>query len=167
MKIPSNDKKSDLQFNKAYNKCLRFLTPRIRSIKETKNYLKKKRFSPEIINKTIKKLKREHLLDDKAFACMFVESREKFKPKSKFALSFELRQKGIDDNIIDYVLKDINELESAWSAVRPKLKLWQNQKKDKLKNKIFNYLRNRGFGFEITSEIYGKSCRYIDKMNSD
>ena len=110
----NQDEKTDIQLSKAYNNCLRFLSPRARSVKETIDYLEKKKFTSSTIDKTIQKLLKEHLLDDKIFAGMFVENREKFRPRSKFALSFELKQKGIDEDIIDEAVKDIDELKSSW-----------------------------------------------------
>ena len=67
--------------SKAYNQAIRFLATRARSIMETENNLKKKGFNPELIDQTISRLKQEKLLDDREFADLFVESRERFCPK--------------------------------------------------------------------------------------
>ena len=149
------------QLNKACNICMRLLGPRPRSVKEIQDHLRKKNFMPLIIEKTTKKLLQERLLDDREFAYLFVENREQFRPRSKFALAFELRQKGIHDNIIEDVLKDIDEFKSAWSAVKPKLCIWCNLDNKNFKKKIFNYLRNRGFSYEISLLTYDRCCKYI------
>ncbi len=165
--LKNQNEQPEIQLSKAYNNCLRFLGPRARSIKETKDYLKRKKFASLTINKTINKLLKEKLLDDRSFACLFVENRERFRPRSKFALSFELKQKGVDEIIIDYAVKDIDDLKSAWTAVKPKLCIWQNLEDQKFKKKIFNYLKNRGFSYEISSAIYAKSCRYLNLCEQD
>ncbi len=163
----NHDEQVNIQLNKAYSNCLRFLGSRARSVKETIEYLKKKKFTSATIDKTIQRLLKEHLLDDKIFAEMFVESREKFRPRSKFALSFELKQKGIDRNIIEEAIKDIDELESAWSAVSPKLSLWQNFDRKKIKNKIFSYLKNRGFCYDISAATFKRCSKYIKKLEKE
>ncbi len=163
----NHDEQADIQLSKAYNNCLRFLSPRARSVKEIIDYLKKKKFSSATIDKTIQRLLREHLLDDKIFADMFVENREKFRPRSKFALSFELKQKGIDEHIIDEAVKDIDELKSAWSAVKPKLCLWQNFDSTKFKKKIFGYLKNRGFSYDISAVTCEKCSKYLNRPEKE
>ncbi len=165
MNIPSHNKQYELQLNKAYNNCIRFLVPRPRSIRETKNYLRKKNFPDSIIEKTINKLIKEDLLNDKTFACMFVENREKFRPRSKFALICELKAKGIDENIIDNAIKNIDEMKSAIAAIEPKLRIWQNYSNKDLSKKIFNFLKNRGFSYEISSSVCEQYCMSTDTSN--
>ncbi len=134
---------------KAYNICLRFLAPRPRSVAEMRRHLIKKEISVPVIDETLQKLMEDRLLDDVAFARMFVESRERHKPRSKFALTCELRQKGIKDGIIEMSLEDIDEEASAWNAVQPRLRAWQQLAPEKFKKKLFNYLQYRGFGYEV------------------
>ena len=163
----NHDEQANIQLNKAYNICLKFLGPRARSVKEIIDYLKKKKFTSATIDKTIQRLLEEHLLDDKIFAEMFVENREKFRPRSKFALSFELRQKGIDENIIEEAIKDIDELESAWAAIKPKLCLWQNFDSTKFRKKIFGYLKNRAFSYDISVATCERCSKYIKKTEEE
>ncbi len=162
-----HDEQADIQLSKAYNNCLRFLSPRARSVKEIIDYLKKKKVTSATIDKTIQRLLKEHLLDDKIFADMFVENRERFRPRSKFALSFELKQKGIEQDIIDDAVKDIDELKSAWSAVKPKLSLWQNFDSTKFRKKIFNYLKNRGFSYDISDVTCEKCFKYLNRQEKE
>jgi len=114
-----------------------------------RRYLLKKKIPDPVIDETLRKLLEAKLLDDTAFARMFVESRERHNPRSKFALACELRQKGIKEGIIDICLKGIDEKSSAWNAIQPRLRSWQGLAPDKFKKKLFNYLKYRGFGYEI------------------
>ncbi|MBF0258820.1 MAG: RecX family transcriptional regulator [Desulfamplus sp.] len=119
----------------------------------------KKGFGDEDIQNTLSRLKSENLINDRVFASMFVEQREKFKPKSKFALAFELRQKGIETEIIEASIINIDEYASALSALEPKLKLWQGYDDEKLKKKIISYLKNRGFSYEVSLSTFNHVCR--------
>lgn len=142
---------------KAYNICLRFLAPRPRSVAEMQRHLMKKEISVQVIDETLQKLMENKLLDDVAFARMFVESRERHKPRSRFALTCELRQKGIKGGIIDMSLEDIDEEVSAWNAVQPRLRTWQRLAPEKFKKKLFNYLQYRGFGYETCLTTWDKA----------
>lgn len=142
---------------KAYNICLRFLAPRPRSVGEMRRHLMKKKISVQVIDETLQRLMEDKLVDDVAFARMFVESRERHKPRSRFALTCELRQKGIKEDIIDMSLENIDEEASAWNAVQPRLRTWQKLPPDKFKKKLFNYLQYRGFGYEVCLTTWNRA----------
>jgi regulatory protein len=139
---------------RAYNQALIYLTPRARSIMETRNNLKKKGFSPQIIDETISKLTGHDLLNDREFAALFVEGRERFRPKSRFALGYELKQKGISDTIIEQALADVDDSNAALRAVKTKTKRWRNLDTSTLKKKMMAFLRNRGFSYEVSNSTY-------------
>lgn len=155
---------STKEISKAYQSCIRYLASRARSVHEIRLYLEKKGFDEQVIQNTIAKLENDNLLNDPEFASMFVEQRERFRPKSKFALAFELRKKGIDAEIIDSCVMDIDEHASALSAVQHKLKLWHGYDDERLKKKIMNYLRNRGFSYEVCistfNKLWSENCQH-------
>jgi len=128
-------------------------------VHEIVQHLIKKGFSEEDIQNTVAKLEQENLLNDIDFASMFVEQRGRFKPRSKLALSFELRQKGIEKETIEACIMDIDDYASAWSAVQPKLKLWQGYYGDELKKKVMNYLKNRGFSYDVCISTFKQVCK--------
>ena len=139
---------------RAYNQALIYLTPRARSIMEVRNNLDKKGFTPEVIDETISKLTDYGLVDDREFAALFVEGRERFRPKSRFALGYELRQKGVSDTIIEKALEGVDEKDAALRAVRAKTRTWQNFDTETLKKKAMAFLRNRGFSYEVSISTY-------------
>jgi regulatory protein len=143
--------------SKAYNQAIRFLATRARSIKETEDNLKKKGYDPQVIDQTVSTLKQERLLDDRDFAALFVESRERFRPKSRFALKYELRKKGIRDDIIQETIAGVDDFDAALRAVKSKLSQWQNLDSETFKKKVMNHLRNRGFGYEVSITTYRTS----------
>ncbi|SLM28249.1 Regulatory protein recX [Desulfamplus magnetovallimortis] len=149
---------------KAYNICIRLLAPRARSIYEVKEHLRKKQFDETLILDIIEKLEHEKLLNDREFAAMFVEQRERFNPKSKFALSYELKKKGIDECLIEECLMEIDEFASAWNAISSRVPLWQGYEDDKFKKKVMNYLKNRGFGYEVSISTLEKALESRNRM---
>ena len=155
------EKNGEITPARAYDICLRFLAPRPRSVAEMRRHLTKKEVSVEIIDSTLGKLMDQNLLNDEDFARMFVDSRERHKPRSRFALGCELRQKGIKENIIDDILEGVDEETSAWHAVSPRLRTWQHLDSESLRKKVFNYLQYRGFGYEVSLNTWN---RVVSKM---
>lgn len=143
---------------KAYNSSLNFLAARTRSIKEVKDNLFKKKFDSDVIAEAILMIEKEGLLDDSKFASEFVSTREKVRPKSKFALRYELLKKGIEDSIIEEAIKNVDDYRSALAAIDPKLSIWLKLDKAKMKGKMMNFLKNRGFNWEISFSTYEKIC---------
>ncbi len=150
------ERKKQDNLTKAYNAGISLLAARTRSVKEVRDALYKKKFPGDIISQVILKLKKSRLLDDNKFAAEFVLTRERLRPKSKFALKYELRQKGVSDSIIEKAISDIDEYESAHRAVNLKISAWSELDRDKIKHKMITFLKNRGFNFEISSAIYEK-----------
>lgn len=143
---------------KLLDRVYRFLAIRNRSEKEVRDYLLKKlqkyqSSSPsiEFVNEIVNQLKEEGLINDLEFIEWWVEQRSAFKPKGVYALKQELLQKGINKDLVDQYFQDCpqNESQLAEEALKKKIRLWQNLSSEKRKEKMINFLRRRGFGFEV------------------
>ncbi|WP_457554092.1 regulatory protein RecX [Desulfobacula sp.] len=144
----------------ALNLATGYLSYQARTIYEMKKYLEKKSFGDSVIKKTIEFLRDKNYLNDKAFAELFVETKIKNKPKSKFALAYELKKKGIPLVEIDIVLHPYDDQDLAFKAVKPKIKAWQNLNDDKFKKKMMNFLQYRGFNYDICLSLLNHfSCK--------
>lgn len=141
------------EVSRAYHKSLNFLAYRTRSRQEITRYLQKKNFSEIAIAEVLEKLVSLELIDDAAFARQWVENRESFKPRSRRALRYELRQKGISDHIIDEAVEDIDEEDSAYRAA----KRWAERKAhldyNTFRRKLWGYLQRRGFGYSVIKKL--------------
>lgn len=135
----------------AKEKTLNFLSYRTRSKKEIKNYLYKKHFDGEIIYKIINDFENSGLIDDKTFAEIWVKDRSKRNPKGNLILTKELIEKGISEDIINLVLKNINEKENAKRAASKAIKKYRN--KNTFKEKVISYLSRRGFPYYLSKEV--------------
>jgi len=133
----------------AYNKALRFLEPRPRSVAEVREHLVKKKIANDVIDETLARLKDAGLLDDAAFAKYCVENRETFRPRAGRALRYELKRKGIADSAIGDVLGEIDESDSAYRAVANRAQRWSNLERREFMDKVSAFLVRRGFGYDI------------------
>lgn len=145
-------KKTD-EYDKAYIRAVHYLKFRPRSRMEIKRYLTEKKFLPDIISKTINKLEAKGYINDSEFARLWVENRLRFRPKGIFALTCELKNKGVTESIIDSTTKGINEKKSAWKAVYSKLNKWHSLEKTDFKKKIYAFLNRRGFAYSVCKDI--------------
>lgn len=140
------------EFEKFYNKALRFLSFRPRSEKEIIDNLKKRKASLPIIEKVISKLKEQNFVNDLEFAKWWIEQRDNFKPRSERLLKLELKQKGIEGNILeslDFLEKDLGK---AKKLVEKRIKNVQHLAKHEAYQKLQRFLVAKGFNFETIKE---------------
>jgi regulatory protein len=156
--------KQEDERNKAYAHAIRFLGFRARSQAEMARYLRDKGYSAEVADEIVGRLVNEQYLDDEAFARFWLEDRERFRPRGQSALRYELRQKGIADEVIDTVLADLDEDELAWKAVERKLSHWKNLAEQDLKKKIVGFLSRRGFSYETANEVFNRAWSSLDLL---
>ena len=129
--------------------AMKYLSYRPRSVYEIEEYIKKKGFDKNIVRETIEILLKRNYLNDKAFTELYIETMTRNRPKSKFAIEFALKKKGVDLSIIKPVLEQYDDQSLAIKAVEPKIVRWQSFDKNKFKKKLMNFLVYRGFNYEI------------------
>lgn len=133
--------------SKAYDRALRYISIRPRSEYEIRTYLKRKDYQIELINAIVEKLYTYDLLDDTKFAHTWIGWRLNSKPSSKRKLFVELKQKGIDSEIINDVLAEIDrdtEVAQIKLLIERKKRLSQYQDPQKL----MAYLARQGFSYD-------------------
>jgi regulatory protein len=144
------------QFEEARERALRFLEVRPRSEQEVRRQLAKKNYPEEIVNRVLERLNEVNLLGDRDFAKYWVENREGFKPRSKRALQYELRQKGVPREAIDRAVKKVDERESAYRAAHAKALRWQSLEAKEFREKLSGFLARRGFDYGVTRETVNR-----------
>lgn len=137
----------------AYTRALRFLTLRPRSEKEIRDFLVRKNFNTTIVEAVVIKLKNENLTNDEEFAVWWIEQRQEFKGKSKFAISLELSQKGISTEIIERTLNSTDDLATAQALWEKKKRKFEGLPKDEYKKKAYSFLQRKGYRYEIIKKI--------------
>jgi regulatory protein len=158
--------KAEDEVERAKASAYRYLSYRPRSIDELKRHLGKKGFHEDSIDQAIDRLSELDLIDDLAFARYWVEQRETFKPRGRSALRYELYQKGIDREIVDLVLADVDETESAKKAAQKKARVWRELPEEQFYEKLGNYLSRRGFNYEITRSVTQEIWSSINNDNN-
>lgn len=134
------------EFQKTLDKLLRFATLRPRSEKEINDWFRKHKIHQSLFNDLLRKLKKFKLVDDKKFAKWWVEQRTNFRPRGKWALKAELRQKGIKRDLIEATIDklSINEEKIAINLLEKKMYRWKNMDKYEAKKKMSQFLARKG-----------------------
>lgn len=152
MDDPSQSQRSQL-IRRAREDAYRLLEHRQRSIAEIGGRLARKGFPADIVEEVIAGLEQVGLLDDSDFSRRWVRSRMAQRPMGRRALTWELRQKGVSDDLIDEALREISdedELEAALHLARRRLKKDAGDPAAE-KRRLASLLRRRGFGWEAVS----------------
>ena len=129
-----------------YNKCVKYISVRLRSVNEIKEFMQRKNVSPELIEETIQKLLSNKLLDDDTFTKAFVNDKLNFTTMGPYRIAAELKKQHVDNNIITKYISNIDDnfLEEKINKQITKL-IKSNKNKPNLKNKIYNNLQNLGY----------------------
>jgi regulatory protein len=138
---------------KAYNATLNYLSYRPRSRAEVVAYLKKRDLSETLIETVTQRLERAGLVDDEEFVRFWVGNRERFRPRGPMALRYELRTKGIGDELIDQALASLDVSDSAYRAAGKKARQLATQDHETFTRKLVEYLARRGFQYGVARDI--------------
>ena len=139
-------------FGKLYQRTLEWVLSRPHSVRETYDYLRRKKFQkPEYeitdddIKAVVSRLEEKGYLDDAKFAAYFVENRFQKKGVSKKRLKLELQKKGIAPNLIEEAFGAV----SRSDAEEIKKTIIKKRGRYDTDEKLINYLVRQGFDFEL------------------
>ncbi|MGV0716792.1 recombination regulator RecX [Mycolicibacterium sp. XJ662] len=142
----------------AHNVCLRLLTVRARTRAELAGQLTKRGYPEEVSDWVLDRLAGVGLVDDADFAEQWVRSRQRNAGKGKRALAAELRDKGVDNEVITAALADIDagaERTRAEELVRAKLRRERLDDGDdpKVTRRLVGMLARRGYHQSMALDI--------------
>lgn len=153
----SQDQIDALKESETFQRCidvaLNYLSYRPRSETEVRRRLYKHRFKRELMDIVVDKLKKQSLLNDVEFAKYWRDNRNNNNPRSRLLLKKELRQKGVSSDIINEVVQEVDEEESAYRAALKKKRTLSSLEFEDFRSKLFGYLKWRGFGYGIMDRV--------------
>jgi regulatory protein len=139
-------------YARAWAHLQRLLKHRARSVKEARERLRRAGYPVEILERVIAEAIAQGQLDDEAFARLWVQDRLTLKPKGRVLLVRELKAKGVDDEIIERVLSEL-EPETEESLIRELIERqalrYTHLDLNTRKRRLYAFLRRRGFPPEM------------------
>ena len=137
----------------AYEQALRLISYRPRSERELRIRFARKGLPEQTQDAAVQQLKTEGLIDDAAFARMWIENRMEFRPRGAWALRSELRGKGVSHDEIEMALEDFDEGEAARRAAQEGARRYMQLSPDLFRRRLSAYLSRRGFSYPIIAPL--------------
>jgi regulatory protein len=137
----------------AYQRAIQFLNYRPRTENEIRQNLLKHGVAETVLADVIQRLQRAGLLDDKRFADAWVENRADLHPRSRRALAYELKQRGVDQQLIQQSLAQVDDDQAAYQAALRRSRKLQGLDWQDFRKKMYGYLARRGFDYETSAPV--------------
>ncbi len=138
---------------RAYERALNLLSYRPRSVTEISHRLLRAEFSPSAVEAALTRLERAGLVDDHDFARYWIENRERFRPRGHRMLRWELRQKGVADQIIDEAVASVDEAATASRLARKQATRLCHLDEMTFRRRLSAHLARRGFPYSIIADV--------------
>ena len=145
----------DTKLHEYYNSCIKYISIRIRSTKEIKDYLKKKIVEDEDIDYIISKLTINKYLDDDKFSQCFIKDKLKFTNWGDVKIIYELKKHNISSSVIEnnkYLIDRELLIEKIDKIINKQIKSNHKLDNKKLRNKLYNHLLNSGYSSNLIIE---------------
>ncbi len=145
-------------YYKIYNKTLKYIMTKIRSEKEINIYLDKQNVEKIDKEKIIKKLKDNHMLNDKTYLKAFIADKVRLSSDGKEKIKKQLLEQNIDSKLIDEELEKYDEeiKEKLEKLINKKIKTYYKYSEYIAKQKIKEYFINLGYKIDEIDEILNK-----------
>ena len=147
--------------------ALHLLAYRPRAEQELRVRLRSKKFPNASVEWCLRLLEEEGLIDDSAFASAFVLSRIRLRPRGRFRLSQELREKGVSAEVAEQAIEQAfsNEETSEQDLARAAARGWlarqgstlteslagtdRSDERERARRRLHAFLSRRGFGSDV------------------
>jgi regulatory protein len=139
--------------------AMRYLSYRPRSEAELKRRLAGRGFGEDDISAVLRDLKEGGLVNDAAFAHFWRENRAAFRPRSRSLTSLELARKGVARETIAAAVAGLDDADNAYRAAYDRARRLALGGYEGFCRRLGDYLRRRGFNYEITNKTVTRLWR--------
>jgi regulatory protein len=158
----------DDEVDRAFGVALNFLSFRPRSARELRDYLRRRKTEPEVIDAALERLERNGFLDDAEFARFWVENRQSFRPRGTRALKAELRLKGVDTEVIEGALEELgDEEDTAYRAGEKKAASLRSVDEREFFTRMLGFLQRRGFPYAAAAAAAKRLYRTVHEADPE
>lgn len=138
---------------KARDAAYRYLAYRPRSRAEIEQKLQDKEFNETIVERILTDLERLGYINDRQFAGQWARSRVRLRGFGRRRIERELRDKGVDQDIIKETLAEVfadeGEIETARQVAAKKLATMKAVDHQTRKRRLAGFLEQKGFPYDV------------------
>ncbi|KMY53097.1 recombinase RecX [Bacillus sp. FJAT-27231] len=145
---------------KGLNMAIHFLSVRMRSEKEVREFLAKKEIEQEAIEEIVHQLYRMSYLDDREFAKAYTNTQVNTSDKGPKLIERELKEKGINDFLIEEALTTFEadlQIEKAGKLAEKYRQKYRKESPVVQKQKMEQSLMRKGYDWGIIQEAIAGS----------
>lgn len=132
------------------------LTGRARSRAELHDKLRQRDVPDEIATRLLDRFTDVGLVDDEAFARLWVDSRQRSRGLAPRALAQELRRKGVDEQVVREAVSEVGldeQREAARALVRKKLRSLRSVDRQTATRRLVGLLGRKGYSSGLAFEV--------------
>jgi regulatory protein len=163
--LPPTEEEIEKMERQAKNVAEYWLGAADRSRKELFTKIKNKGIIDEIANKVLDEYEEKGYIDDERYANQFVHSKTHYEKLGKRSIAFKLREKGVDSDIIEAAISEIDEeLEEEQAKELAVRKARTNRRYDNQKRvqQIAGLLSRRGYSGSLIFRLAKEAIEEVD-----
>ncbi len=160
---------SDDEVGNAYQQALKLLSYRPRAEAEVRIKLEQRGVDETMILEVLERLRHSGLIDDARFARDWAENRSEFRPRSRRALTIEMRQHGLDNQSISQAIAGLDDDSLAYQAAVKHSRRLNGLEWQSFRQKLTGFLARRGFGYDVIAPVVKRIWDeyHTDKLEED
>jgi regulatory protein len=142
----------DMTENQAISRLQKICSQQEKCLSDIKKKLTEWKIPDSQTENILEKLLNDKFVDELRYSKSFVRDKFRFNEWGKIKLIYALRQKKIDEKIIQDALEEIDEtvyLSSVTKLLRKKIKTLKDKDINIIKAKLIKFVRSKGFEFDV------------------
>ncbi|WP_151526239.1 regulatory protein RecX [Serinicoccus kebangsaanensis] len=142
--------------------------PRTRS--QLADKLRDKGCDPQVASRVLDRMSEVGLVDDEAYAEMYVRSKQETKGLAAGALRQELRKKGVADEVVDSALEDIDpehEKEQARALTERRLRTMRGLDREVQTRRLAGFLARKGYSSGVSYQVIQEALSDLPENHRD
>lgn len=149
---------------------LRQLAMGPRTRRQLEDKLRDRGCEPDVARRVLDRMTEVGLVDDEAYAEMYVRSKQETKGLAAGALRHELRQKGVPDEVVDAALEEVDperEKEQARELVARRLRTMRGLGRDVQTRRLAGFLARKGYGPGVAYQVVREALDELPENRRD
>jgi regulatory protein len=139
-------------YSKVYDQAIKYLGMRSHTVFELRTKLSRKKFEKSDVEEVLDDLVEQKYLNDRDFAQAYAQNLIKYKTFGYYGLKMKLKQRGINNTIIEEVLAEELSIEQEKKIAEKAIS--KSSKKEKIK--LMQMLSRKGFRSQAIAETVGE-----------